>query len=394
MASKKTTKNTKIAINPKRLRWCLDSYQLDIETLSKELGISKKTLEQAIAAKQVISLTQLKNLSEFFGRDLFFLIETADVLEENIYSPQFRTINNQKKDISRKTKQLIERVEKQRKNFLYLLEDLKEPVSTEWHTYKTKQENISIDSLAEGVRKWLDLDKNSDFTSIRNQLEQRGIMIILTNGYAGKWQISKDEDIAGFSIFHEKLPIIVIKKESGSEGRQTFTLLHELGHLLMHHESRIDVDNNLTNYKGKEKEANAFAGKVLIPDRFLSEIEEDKLIKLDVSKYDNYLALFKRKWGVSNQAIMFRLLQAKLISRNTYIKYYNRKKEQLEENKKSQKSGGTREYRYREPLKIFGESYVRTVFTAFYEKHITLYKTSTYLDNLKTKGIKKLQNEL
>ncbi len=127
------------------------------------------------------------------------------------------------------------------------------------------------------------------------------MMVILTNGYNGKWQIDKKEKIAGFSLYYETLPVIVIKKEVSKE-RQSFTLLHELAHLLLHHKSRINEDN----YRDIEKEANKFAGEVLIPNNFLTQIN---VKSLKSGQYDG-LDKINKQCGASKQTIMFRLLQS------------------------------------------------------------------------------------
>jgi Zn-dependent peptidase ImmA (M78 family) len=58
--------------------------------------------------------------------------------------------------------------------------------------------------------------------------------------------------------------VIVVKKQYW-DTRQTFTLMHELGHLLLHKPSSIDDEHDLQSHQGHEREANAFARYLLIP---------------------------------------------------------------------------------------------------------------------------------
>jgi Zn-dependent peptidase ImmA (M78 family) len=44
--------------------------------------------------------------------------------------------------------------------------------------------------------------------------------------------------------------------------------MHELGHVLLHKTSSIDDDADLYSREGHEREANAFAGYLLVPDDF------------------------------------------------------------------------------------------------------------------------------
>ena len=93
---------------------------------------------------------------------------------------------------------------------------------------------------------------------------------------------------------------------------------------------------------------------------------------------------------------MLRLLLSNKIRQDIYEAYKNDKEEKFreQENQISKKQDIPRVYRHKEPLNIFGQSYVKTVFDAFSHNHITLSKASTYLDNLKIHSLKKLQYDL
>ena len=137
----KTTK--KITINPARLQWCCEAIDVDIDHLSNDINIAKTTLQKA-----EVSIQQLTKIAKYFNRGLLFFLEPDDVVEDKIYSPQFRTgsvsgsvnsphrsphrINNQTPIHDRKLRALIERVEKQRQIYLGLMEDLGEPLKRDW----------------------------------------------------------------------------------------------------------------------------------------------------------------------------------------------------------------------------------------------------------------------
>lgn len=374
----------KIPINKERLNWCL-KYYLN-EAIPKKLAFVYEELKEE---KVSFTIKQLETIATFFGRSLCFFINPNKIKEEKLLSPQFRTLNNQKNNISIKNKKLIERVEKHREIYKGILEDLEVPIVKDWHHYKNKKPSA--------IRRMLCLDKKNDFESIRKQIESIGIMVILSSGYNGDWQVDNKHPIVGFSLCYEALPIIFVKKENTKQ-RQTFTLLHELAHLLLHGESFMDEEVDFLDYKDKEKEANEFASKVLIPDDFLNTIDTNKIKERKPEALTNYLEPFKKEWGASVQAIMVRLLKNHKITQETYNDYENFTKKQKENNKQSLKDiknqSIPRTYRHREPLKIFGERYVKSILDALQNEHITLYKAATYLDNLKVDTLKKLQYEL
>lgn len=380
----------KIAINPSRLEWCLEALGIDIEELSIELKIAIATLEDGLENKKVFSVNQLEKIANYFKRSLLFFLEEDEPQEDEIYSVQFRTINNQKPIRSPKLRGFVEQVEKQRQIYINLLEELDEPVKHDWNPDNLDL-NDNIKNISSNIRKWLGLSLNDNFNLIREAVESKGIIVIVSNGYNGKWQIEKQNPVRGFSLYFDVLPIIVIKKQA-SLGAQAFTLMHELAHLLLHKESVIDHDEDFYNYQGKEKEANEFAGNLLIPDRYLNQINVDELCELDIREYDSYLGNFRKLWCVSNRAILVRLLKNGEITQEIYQNYVSYKNEQLII-EASQPSSVVipRAYRHREPINVFGRPFVNAVFDSLHTKKITLAKASTYLDNIKIKDVRQLE---
>jgi len=374
----------KININPNRLQWCCDMLGINLESLSQEVGIAYHTIEKVMDNETALSIKQLNKVAAYFNRSLLFFLEPTNPQEEKVYSVQFRTINNQKPIHSPKIRALIERVERQRKVYLSLREELGEEIPSDWYPY---QLDISgnVKTITSNVRQWLGLGDQYDFDMLRESVEAKGVMVFVSNGYNGEWQIDKHNPIRGFSLFYESLPIIVIKKQR-SKGAQAFTLMHELAHLLLHKESMIDEESDFHSYQGKEKEANEFAGYLLVPKQFLCQIDVDALRRLRVEEYDNFLKPFKNRWCVSGEVILIRLLRSQEISQREYNCYREFKK-----NEKFEEGGGTRQYRFREPVNMFGQHFVNTVLDSLHSKNITLAKASTYLDNLKIRDIHKLE---
>jgi len=201
----------------------------------------------------------------------------------------------------------------------------------------------------------------------------------------------KNHPVRGFSLYYDVLPIIVVKKQK-SKGAQAFTLIHELAHLLLHKESTIDNDEDFYSYRGSEKEANTFAGNVLIPDDLLSQIDTKELLKLEVSEYDSFLGDYKKLWCVSGRAILIRLLINKKISQAHYQNYVSFK-DTIHAREANQVTTNSipRTYRHREPVNVFGKPFVYAVFDSLHTKKITLSKASTYLDNLKISDVRRLE---
>lgn len=373
-------------INPQRIGWCCDQYGISVPQLAGEVDIAVDTLEHTMQGDAALSVTQLRKIAEYFNRGMLFFLERDPVNEEKVFSLQFRTITNQKPALSPKLSALVERMERQRDVYIGLREDLGEDTREKWYPTGLRLNPRDPIEAAGAVRQWLGLRETATFDELRRAVEAKHILVFVSNGYKGAWQIEKDDPIRGFSLYYPAFPIIAIKKQR-TEGPQAFTLMHELGHLLLHRESFIDDEADFHDYKGKERIANEFAGNVLVPERFLHQIDLDELSRGDVDAYDDVLGTFCERWCVSTEVILRRLLNKQMLPRSRYQAYRNWR-QSLPAPKGA--SGGSR-YRYKEPVRVFGEPFVRTVFDALYGKHITLAKASTYLDNLKIQDLHRLE---
>jgi Zn-dependent peptidase ImmA (M78 family) len=104
--------------------------------------------------------------------------------------------------------------------------------------------------------------------------------------------------------------------------RQRFTIAHEIGHLLLHDGDKIHVDRTGQVYQVNlrsdassagtdvdEIEANAFAAELLMPGNLLRvDLADQRTLNLlDDDVLDTLLKPLARKYGVSPQALTYRL---------------------------------------------------------------------------------------
>lgn len=370
-------------INLNRILWCCQDLGMTPHDLAHEVGIAYATMENFIEQGAGLTFNQLKAISEYFGRGVLFFLESGDLEPERVHTPAFRTLANQKPELSQKVKLLIERVERQRDVYLTLKENLAE--DREVYQPPANLERMNIAEAARVTRQWLGLGEINDFDSYRGAVEAKNILVFRSNGYNGKWQIAKESPIIGFVLYDPTCPVIVIKKQTW-ETQQAFTLMHELGHLLLHRESSIDDEQDLQAHAGMESVANAFAGHILVPSHFLNSINDGDR-PYDVSEYEAWLDNYRRRWGVSVEVILRRLVDSGRLDRGNYGNYRRWRTEQ----QLPLSSRGNREWRHREPEHIFGAPFVRTVLDSLNSKKITLTKASKYLDGINLKDIHQLE---
>jgi Zn-dependent peptidase ImmA (M78 family) len=371
------------SINPDRIAWCCADYGITPDDLASEVSIAASSMEAAMAGDEGLTFAQLSKIADFFGRGVLFFLEDGPVDEAKVHTPAFRTLANQKPELSPRMKKLIERAERQREVYLSLLEDLDESDRQQFNPPDVPANDPP--RAAAIAREWLGLGETKTFDSFRDAVEAKGILVIRSNGYKGKWQFPEKSPIHGFALYDETCPVIVVRKQS-SDTRQSFTLMHELGHLLMHRTSSIDDEADLDSHQGHERDANAFAGHVLVPDNFLATIVDGERPS-NASEYDKWLELPRKAWGVSTEVILRRLMDTGRLSRQDYTAY----RRWCTALPVPQKSGGSR-IRHREPRQMFGDTFVRTVFDALNARQITLVKASSHLDDLKIGDLHRLES--
>jgi len=372
------------SINPQRIQWCCDDRGITPEELASEVGITPTSMGRLMGGEDRITFNQLRKLANYFNRGLLFFLEPEPVNDERVHTPQFRTLANQKPELSAKLKALIERVENQREVYLSLRQDLGEAEQPMLVLPELPHDNSK--RAAGLAREWLGLGESNAFSNYRQAVEAKGILVFRSNGYSGKWQIPKEDPICGFALYDPDCPVIVVKKQA-VESRQSFTLMHELGHVLLHQASFIDEEEDLNFYQGNEREANAFAGCLLVPDALLNQINITNRPD-EPAQYDEWLEQFRQEWGVSGEVILRRLLDEGRLPKAKYLAY----REWRGSMAIPETEGGTRQYRHREPKHVFGEPFVRTVLDALHAKQITLARASTYLDNLKVADVHLLED--
>ena len=366
------------SVNLDRIEWACAEYGMTLEQLSPIAGVSESAVKH-LAAGDGITPNNLQKIAGYLGHGVLFFVEQGPVEPDSIYTPQFRTILNRKPHLSAKLRKFVQRVEKQRETYIALQEAISEPgVSF------TPPDMASPANGPQLARDWLNLSISNNFGISRKKVEEKGVLVFLSNGYNGKWQIPKDDPILGFSLYHDSYPIVVIKKQS--EQRQLFTLMHELAHLIIHKASWVDDEDDLHSYSAQEQEASYLAGRVLVPDAVLESVrDQDK--PSSVTEYDNWLASPRDIYGVSGEVILRRLLDSGRLLQEHYTAYRQWKNETTGDGRE----GGNRSYRHREPIHMFGDTFVLTVFEALQAKEITLARASGYLDNLRIQDVHQLE---
>ncbi len=287
--------------------------------------------------------------------------------------PSFRKFSDSNADIfsGHKIRSVTARVEGFRELIIELREDMSEAVSK----FKPPPLNkkATPDDLSGQIRNWLKISgQRPDFLEWKKILEEKNIFIFMTGKYKG-WSHVDKALLRGLAIYHQALPIIIIN-DSDYRKAQSFTLFHELGHLLR---KESMIDDWVDYHQQVERWCDELSGSVLMPaDQFRNAACKTNLD--DLYEIKNIAGDFQ----VSAYACLVRLRQLRLIDQDDYLRFeaqleaeYRKLQEKLK-----QSVGGPARNRPQEVLKQYGHIYAKALFQAYHNNEIGLHKLCQAFD--------------
>ena len=240
--------------------------------------------------------------------------------------------------------------------------------------------------LAKKVRKFLGVsfEEQFDFRSSdtafkrwRYALEQVGVFTFKDT--------FKDRFISGFCLVDDDYPLVMINN-SNAFTRQIFTLIHELGHILLGVDGITEVDETffdfLSNSELKtEIYCNQFASEFLVPsDEFKNDIELFQQEGMDA------ISEIAENYSVSREVILRRLLDNNIISKS---KYFEKSGEWNKDYLRRSKGAGGGNY-YLTKISYLGESFTKYAFIQNQKGSFSRSQLASHL-NVKVKNLGKLE---
>ena len=212
----------------------------------------------------------------------------------------------------------------------------------------------------------------------RDAIEKQGIFVF-------RWPFAS-EHLSGFCLYDEEFPVICLDSQE-AKGRQIFTLLHELIHLL-NGESNVTLDKGILEIKEDEIPQSEYyfdnvAGAVLVP-------MNDLQIQINQGDYGNkdfYTSQAKR-YKVSAMMLLVRCRLSGLISYNVYMEV----RDSLKAYNGEEQGGGGGDY-YLNHLSYWGKAFLQNILNRHHQNRLSDYEMSRIL-NMKIKNIEKLEDYL
>lgn len=360
-----------IEINNKLLIWARESIALSKKQASERTGISASRLTQLEEGYKKPTLKELKDLAKAYKRTLATLLLTEPPKEKPLPKDR-RSVNS--KDIGKFHEKTIIAVRKARALAQSYIE-LRQELGIQIPKFKI---SASLKSNPKDIAK-----KVSEELKI-SEVREIGNINLALDAYIKKveslgiavFQLSLTQDnLRGLSIVDDIIPIIGIKRGQEPTHSKTFTLFHELGHIILNQGGLCDLSLN-TDIE-IEKWCNSFSSGILIPSEELLQSEIVNIQKISGNKVWNKMDLIKlgNIFHVGPLAVLRSLLENKL----TTAAFYNER--HLAWNKPQfgrAKEPKGREL-HKESLQERGRTYVSLAFSAFDQNRIDLKDLSDFL---------------
>jgi Zn-dependent peptidase ImmA (M78 family) len=306
-----------VKLPPKALRHVIKARGLDLSSLAERTGVPLAQLHRAAEGEDVLEDADIASIADelavplraLFAHELLPLFPPVD----------FRTATPSVREFSKGTLDAISFVERLSSTFASLDLDVSPSRSLSRFTGDlTEREAIG---LAEEWRKrWgittaeqLDWqDANKVYNSLRGFIEGLGVFVLHRS--------FGTDDAAGIYIHVADGPhVIVINTTHSSKARKLFTLAHEFCHVLL----RAEGASNPSILKNRvERFCNKFAAYLLAPSRLISRGLER--FGYRVSDDEDFIRLFAKRLGISQEALVVRLVEEGYLDHSDYNRWRSR----------------------------------------------------------------------
>lgn len=376
------------SINPKILIWCRETSGVTQEEASLKFGSDK--IRNWENGEDFPTYNQLQQLCDFYRKPVAICFFPEPPIYKNL-SSSFRTIPSviEKNILSRNIINLLDNARVMQLN----LYELNYAVNVRYDLFSSINFDTDIKLLSHQLRRVFGAElseqkrikKSSDhFEYWREKFADIGI-------YVFKDAFGND-DISGFCLYDDIFPVIYINN-SLSFTRQTFTLFHELCHIIRK-TSGIDMINDkfyhayLDNSDlAIEKTCNAFAGIFLVPD------DDFNILIAHKKPTEEFVHTLALTYGVSREVILRKFLNAQLITLDEYTERsanytadYYRFQNTSKDNRENKGNY------YNKIASYKGKQYTELVFKEYYSSQITLAQAAQYMD-MKIPSIKKFAEQ-
>ncbi len=374
----------KALIKPELLGWARNRARVTVEDAAKLASVEPETLKGWEAGNGAPTVSQLRILAGkyHFPLAVFYLPKPP-----TDFAPlrDFRRLPNlTDRTISAELALHIRNAHQRRELALELHDDLGEPV----RPFRLRAAlSDSPEAVGEKVRRFFgvtDADQRKAaregraFDFWRRRLEERDILVFAIGGPHNGVETN---EMRGFAIARNEIPVIVINSRDYSQGGKCYTLLHELAHVLLGESALTNGDGGTAEEQRIERFCNAVAAATLMPrDLMLSFAQVKPAGERKWS--DDELQTMANAIGVSREAFLLRLVTMRRASWNFYMGRRKEFQDDYEAAAAAKALAPRKEIKIKRSILLMswnGRGFTRLVLRSYYDQRITLNDVSSYL---------------
>jgi len=379
-----TVASPKALIKYELLGWARNRAKVTLDDAANATNVEPETLEGWEAGDGAPTVSQLRILAGkyHFPMAVFYLPKPpTDFLPLRDFR---RLPNTNDRTISAELALHISEAYQRRELALELYDDLGEP-------FRPFRLRITFsdppEAIGEEVRKFFgvtDTDQrkaareNRAFDFWRRKLEGRDILIFVIGG---PHHIVDTNEMRGFAIARNDIPVIVINGRDNSQGGKCYTLLHELAHVLLGESALTNGDGVTAEEQRIERFCDAVAAAALMPRDLMLSFAQVKPAG-ERSWNDEELRAMASAIGVSREAFLLRLVTMQRASWDFYLRRRMKFKNDYEAAAAAKALAPKKEVRIPRPILLMswnGRGFTRLVLRSYYDNRITLNDVSSYL---------------
>lgn len=362
-------------IQPEMLRWARKTVGLSVADVAQMLKRSADEIEAWESGRGFPSYAQLEKLAyQVYKRPLavFFLPSPPN---EAVPQREFRTLPDADlQTLGRDTHLQIRRAHAHQLALKELFDGRNPIEACIWKNFSLSVAS-DVGEQAAAIRQLLGVTlaaqigwktDESGLKHWRTAVEDAGVFVFKA--------AFKEKDISGFCLIDEQLPVIYLNN-STTKTRQTFSLLHELAHLLLSMNGLSKFDQSYIERLPKvekqvERFCNAVAAEVLIPSADFAKQTDDFPQNVERLPEDCFANLASR-YGVSREAILRRFFDQRRVSQG----FYESKARYWAAQKKESGGGDW----YLNQGAYLSNRFAREVISRHYRHQITLEQAADFL---------------
>ncbi len=374
------------AVNPGVLRWARERAGLSVAAVAARLVKPQQVIANWETGEDAPTFRQLEQLAErLYKRPLAIFFFPSPPDEEDPRT-QFRTLPQAELDMLATDTRYALREALAFQDSVRELSGGKNPAATLITRDVRTTTDQTVEDLAGRLRSYLGVSihdqsswRNAEdaFKRWRDVVEGAGVLVFKRS--------FKQDDIFGFCLYDDAFPLIVVNN-STAHSRQVFTLFHEVAHLLY---SVSGITKQDTRYLDRlsgpahttEVECNRLAAEFLVPG---STFPWKELGKSDL---DAFVSSQARRYNVSREVILRRLLDRTLISQTTYAKKTEQWNREYIKSREGQSGGNY----YATHATYLGQTYLRLAFKQYYLGNVSLEQLAGHL-RVKARHVSRLED--